>query len=65
MLAPSSAGNLAIFKASCGNTRAKDTDLTAGTLCIELAPKGHWLRLPSEGAPSARSSLPALAVIER
>jgi hypothetical protein len=65
MLAPSNAGNLAIFKASCGSTRAKDIDLTAGTLCIELAPKGHCWRLPSEGVPSTRSSPLALAVAER
>lgn len=60
MLAPNRAGNLAIFRASCGSTRAKDIDLTAGTLCIELAPKGHCLRLPIEGLPSAWSRPPAL-----
>ena len=32
MLAPRIAGSLAIFSASWGSTRAKDIDLTAGTL---------------------------------
>lgn len=65
MLAPNKAGNLAIFRASCGSTRAKDIDLAAGTSCIELAPKGHCLRLLSEGPPSTRSMPLALPVAVR
>lgn len=65
MLAPNKAGNLAIFRASCGNTRANDIDLVAGTLCIELAPKGHCLRRPTEGHPPVQSRPLALAVAER
>ena len=65
MLAPNKAGNLANFRASCGSTRAKDIDLTAGKLCIELAPKGHCLRLPNEGPPLTWSKPLALPVAER
>ena len=65
MLAPNKAGNLAIFNASCGNARAKDIDLIAGTLCIELAPKGHGFRVPSEGTLSTLSRPPALPVAAR